>query len=497
MSVAAETGRGIAWSGASKAISQLVGVLVSLALARLLTPKEFGLVAMVVVFTGFLHLTSDLGLSAALVQRTAIREEHRSTVFWCLVFTGLGLGALCFVLAPYVAAFYRAPELTPLVRVLALDLVLAPWVKTHYALLSREMRFRSIAIAESASVIVSSAAALTLAWLGHGVWALVGKSLIGTLVFAIALWRISSWRPALMWNWSALFGLMRYGRNLLGHDIVNFWAQQADDLLVGRRMGAAPLGLYTRAYNTMLLPVGEVGAVIGRVMFPALARLQNDDAEARRLYLRVVSATALLTFPVLAGLFVLADSFLLVAFGEHWTSAATVLRIYAVIGAYMAISNTVSWIYKSRGRTDWMLRWTLASSVVTVGAVVIGASYGTIEAVALSYGVATVLVLSYPHFKIGGSLIGVTPGQVFGSVSGAALAASLMAGALWGARQVLPDGTSAGVELVLCGLLGSILYLVLLRVLRVQSYLTLRQELRARLEAWTGVEKRPSQPPGP
>lgn len=489
MSLAAQAGRGIAWSSAGKAVSQLVGVVVSLVLARLLAPADFGLVAMAVIVTGFLGVVGDLGLTSALIQRETLDERHRSTVFWTLLAFGLALAGGTALVAPWIADFYEAPNLTTLLRVLSIDFVLAPVTTLHYALLARELRFKQIALCEALAVLLSGGLALGLALSGVGLWALVFKSLAASLVLSVGFARMTGWWPTALFDRRALSELWPFSANLLGTTVASYWAHQTDDLLIGKTLGAAPLGLYTRAYGTMMHPVSEVGSVIGRVMFPTLSLLQHDDTEAKRLYLKVLGTTALLIFPVMAGLCAMADTFLLVVFGEQWSGAATVLRIYSVIGAYHAISSTVSWLYKSRGATRLLFRYTLVSSAITILAIAIGARFASIEAVALAYGIATVVLLSYPHFRLAGGLIGLTPGEVLGRVWGVALAAAVMGGLVYGARRALPGLLPPVAELMGYAFLGSIAYLVLLRVGRVQVYAELRLELRRRVEAWAGVEQ--------
>ncbi|HMR05716.1 MAG TPA: oligosaccharide flippase family protein, partial [Polyangiaceae bacterium] len=262
---------------------------------------------------------------------------------------------------------------------------------------------------------------------------------------------------------------------------------QTDDLLIGRSLGAAPLGLYTRAYSTVMMPVHEVGGVLGRVMFPTLSKLQRDLPEMKRLYLRVVGATALLTFPAMALLFVIAEPLTLVLFGDQWLGIVSVLRIYAVVGAFQSVAGTVSWIYKACGRTDLMFRWGIVSSIVTVIAIVVGMRFGSIEAIAIAYGVALVFVLSYPHFAIPGRLIGVSPLDVARTVVGLAAAALLMGGVAYGLGK-LTLSLPKGLDLALRISSGGVVYLTCLKLLRVPVYLELRGMARARLLAWAGAD---------
>ncbi len=494
MSLSAEAGRGVAWTTAGKTVAQFVGVAVSLVLARLLTPEDFGLLGMVVVLVGFLAVLGDLGLTAALIQREDLQERHRSSVFWLMCAVGLSLAGLLVLAAPYVAAFYKEQRLTTLVRVLAIDFALSPFIAVQHAVLSRRMAFKAIAVAETVSVVVGGGVALTLALLQYGVWALVAKALASSAALLLTFWIASDWRPRFAFERGAISDLFRFSSNLLGHNIVGYWAHQTDDLLIGRRLGASPLGLYTRGYSTVMMPVREVGAVLGRVMFPTLSKMQSEPQEMKRLYLRVVGATALLTFPAMALLFVVAEPLTLVLFGDQWLGIVMVLRIYAVVSAFQAVASTVNWIYKACGRTDLMFRWGIVSSIVTVVAIVIGARFGSIEAIALSYGIALVVVLSYPHFAIPGRLIGLSPLEVGRTVVGIAAAALLTGGFTYGLGLVT-SSLAKGIDLAIRMSVAGVVYLTCLKLLRVPVYLELRAMARQRLLAWAGADSAESADP--
>ncbi len=487
MSLSAEAGRGVAWMTAGKTVAQFVGVGVSLVLARLLTPEDFGLLGMVVVLVGFLAVLSDLGLTAALIQREDLQERHRSSVFWLMCSVGFVLAGLLALSAPYVAAFYKEQRLTTLVRVLAIDFALWPFIAAQHAVLSRRMAFKAIAMAETVSVVVGGGVALTLALLKYGVWALVAKALASSAALLLTFWIASDWRPRFAFDRGAISDLFRFSSNLLGHNIVGYWSHQTDDLLIGRRLGATPLGLYTRAYSTVMLPVREVGTVLGRVMFPTLSKMQSEPKEMKRLYLRVVGATALLTFPAMAVLFVVAEPLTLVVFGDQWLGIVAVLRIYAVVGAFQAIASTVNWIYKACGRTDLMFRWGIVSSIVIVAAVLVGTQFGSIEAIALSYGIALVVLLSYPHFAIPGRLIGLSPMEVFKTVVGIAAAALLTGGFSYG-LGFLTASFARGLDLAIRMTAAGVVYLTCLKLLRVPVYVELREAARQRLLAWAGAD---------
>lgn len=482
MSLEQRAAAGVAWTGAGKSLVQLIGVVVTLALLRLLGPSDFGLVAMVAVATGFLGLFGEMGFSAALIQREELEERHSSSVFWLNLLIGVALAALLASSAPLIADFYHEPRLVGLVRVLALDFVLSPFGMVHHAMLSRRMQFRELARAEVVAALAGSSVALGMALAGYGFWALVGRVLATTAVEAAVLWLVSSWRPKLLFSGGALRSLFGYSANLFGYSTLNYWSSQIDDLLIGRFFGAAPLGLYGRAYSTMMMPVTEVGAVLARVMFPAFSRLQHDRAQTKEIYLRLLAVIGFLTFPVMFGLAVSSRPFILVLFGEQWVGAATVLSIYCVVGASHAIGSTVAWIYKSSGRTDVMLRWGLFAAFVTIGAIVLGVRFGSIESVAACYAVASVVVLGYPRFAVAGKLIDLRVVEVFAAIRGALGSALVMAGAVFGLGLLLEPRVSVAVDFALRVAVGVVVYLASAKLFSVRGLMEIRGAIRRMLD---------------
>lgn len=464
----AQAVHGMKWTSAARGLTQLLNFGVMIVLARLLSPEDFGQVAMVAVLTGFVALFGELGFGAALVQRKQIGEEHRSSVFWLNVVTGLLLGGIVAGAAPLIADFYREPRLVWLTRVAALSFVVAPLNMVQKNLLSRGLAWKRLAWIEASASAGSSVSALALAFSGFGVWALVLKELIAGVLASVLLWTLSSWRPRLVIDRTALRELVGFSLHLMGFSAINYWARKTDDLLIGRLMGAPALGAYGRAYSLMLLPVQEVAAVLTKVMFPLLSRVQDDRALIKRLYLRTVAMIALLTFPLMAGLFVLAEHAVPFLYGPQWDDAIPILKVFCLIGMLQSIGATVGWIYQSQGRTDWMFRWGLVASVIFVAGIVLGALRGSALDVAWGYAIAALLLVG-PSFAIPGRLIGMRAFEVARAVSGV-FACALVAGvAAFGVGFLLPRQPHA-VHLLVQGTALVATYALLLIGFRVQAF---------------------------
>ncbi len=415
----------LAWTASGRLVQHAAAVAGVAVLARMLAPADFGLLAMAAVFTGFAAVFVDLGLTAALVQRPELTERHRSTAFWVNAGTALLLGLALAALAPLVAAIYDEPRLVGITVALAASLPLAGLGAVQTGLAERRMDFRRLAVIESGAVVLSFAAAIGAAWAGAGVWSLVVQALTQAGARSLGLWLSTSWWPRQRPDRESARELLAYGGHLAGYNATWYWIRSVDQLAVGVGAGAGPLGLYSRAYQLMLLPLSQVTWVSGRVMFPALSRLGDAVERIRSAYLRAVRLIAFVTFPLTVVLFVVAEPLVLTLLGGQWQGAIEIFRILCVVGLLQTVTATAGWIYQARGRTDWMFRWGLANAAVTVTAVVIGVQWGAVG-VAVAYAVRTVL-LAPPALAIPGRLIGMSLGDVVRSLQGIALAAAATA----------------------------------------------------------------------
>lgn len=498
-SLAGRAAVGVAWTAAAKASERILQLGVSILLMRLLGPKAFGLIGMVLVFTGFAAVISQAGFGSALVQRLTLREAHRSSVFWLMVAMGVAFSVVFAVISPVLASFYGDPHLAPLTFVLGLVFIFqAPGVVSA-ALLQKEMRFDRIAAARIVSVLVSGAIAIWLALTGAGVWALVAQYLASAVVnAALCLW-LAGWHPSLMWDGEAMHELLNYGAGLTGFNFINYWARSADDLLIGRFMGSAALGLYSRAYALMLLPVSQVIQVVSPVLFPALVAIQDDKERVRRIYLRAMRMITFITFPMMVGLAVVAKPFVLGVLGKQWAPAIPIIVIFCGVGAIQSLTNPVGLIYTSQGRTDWLFWWGVFGSGAIVVAICFGVWLGSVQTVAWSY-LFINLVLVIPCIAIPGRLIKLTVGMVARAVAASAGCAAVMGVGVLVVRRLLPDTMSALAEFATAVSAGFALYAGLTIGLRVPALCDVRVFVmqlikRGRAEArQTGIAGMQEQP---
>jgi PST family polysaccharide transporter len=387
--------------------TQLFQVCFSIALARLLTPAEFGAIGMLFVFTGFAQVLSDSGLSSALIYNQKITEAHRSTAFWLQMAIGACLTLLFYFIAPAIARFYDLQILDPLTRLISVVFVMQALGQTQSALLTKEFQFRRLAIATTGATVISGGVALVMARFGFGIWALAWQILILSGMSTVSYWLLSNWRPHFLFDRAAAEEMGKYSGYLLGFGSFNYWVRNGDNLAVGKFLGAHPLGIYSRGYSLMLLPLNNISAVLGQVMFPALSQVQEDIPRFRRTFLTAIRLIALISFPLMIGLAVLADPFIKVLLGLRWVEVVPVLHVLSLVGLAQSIIAPVGWIYTGLGKTRAQFQVSIFLAIAFVVAMAVGLRHGVMGVVyayaawAVFSGVSTYYVAGrYIHLSV-------------------------------------------------------------------------------------------------
>jgi PST family polysaccharide transporter len=355
------------------------------------------------------------------------------------------------------------------------------------------MDFRRIAIIKIASITVGGVVAVVMALSGFGVWSLVANSLLMTTASVVIMWRLSSWKPKWIWDLSSIRELFGYSINLFGFRTLNYWISNIDNLLIGKYVSAAALGVYGRAYSLMRLPSTQISSVLSRVMFPVLSSIQTDKKKVKQIYLKANRSIALVTFPMMIGLLVVARPFILTIYGNKWEAVILILQIFCLDGMMRSISTTVGWIYLSQGRTDIMFKWGLFAGVVMVISIVIGLYWGAVG-VAVAIVVSGYAILWYPEWTIAGRLIDLTFGEMLKNLSGPFLCSSIMASAVATVGLLLPAMWPHWARLATQVPFGIAVYVLLVHFFKIKACLEVRE---LAIEQWRGRLRSPdkTEPP--
>ena len=267
-------------------------------LGRLLGPKDYGLVGMVTAFTGVLGLFRDFGLSSAAVQRATVTEEQISTLFWINILVGALLALLTAAMAPAMAAFYHEPQLIPVTAVIGLGFLFNAAGVQHSVLLQRQMRFTTLAVISTISLIVGTALAIAGAKAGYGYWALVAMTVTSPLVATIGFWLAAGWVPGMPRRRTGVRSMMRFGGTVTLNGLLAYLAYNAEKILIGRFWGADAIGIYGRAYQIVNIPTDNLNSAVGELAFSALSRLQDDLNRLKSYFLKGYSLVLGLTLPI-------------------------------------------------------------------------------------------------------------------------------------------------------------------------------------------------------
>ena len=469
---------GIAWNAASRVLNIGLQFIITIFLARLLTPADFGLIGMIIVFTGFAHSLSDPGFSAALIQKKDIEESHLSSVFWLNILIGISLSVLFLSLSTFMAGFYHEPRLATIAALIASIFFIQSFKMVPHTLLIRSLEFRKLAIVDTVTTMLAGVTAISLALSGYGVWSLAWQAVVSAFVSMMIVWRVSGWKPCLLFKFGAIRELLKFSMNLFGFNLYHYWVKNIDNLLIGKFIGSAGLGIYSRAYDILLMPVNQISATVGQVMFPSLSKIKDDKERFRDVYLEAISGVAFIAFPLMMGLFVVADSFVLALYGGKWTQMIPIVRVFCLLGVVYSVAATAGWIYNAQGRTDWLLWWGLASGALMMLGIVVGVIIGTPLAVAVCFATVSGVIHIYPQFTIPGKLINMGLSDVLRSVSGVFICSVMMAGGVWFLGQVLPPSLDHISRLLLQIPLGIVTYMFLVYALKVRTCVSILSVLK-------------------
>jgi O-antigen/teichoic acid export membrane protein len=388
------TVRGGVLTAGAQVVQLSLNMVSTVVVARLLTPADHGLVAMVYSLMGFIYMFSEGGLSVATVQRREIDDQQVSNLFWINVAIGVLLSLLMAALGPGLSWFYRDPRLVALALLAATTFFFVGLGVQHDALLRRQMRFVSMAARNVTSTVVTVVVAVTMAWMGAGYWALVVSPLAGTITQTTLSWLLAGWRPGRPRRGAGVRPMLEVGGNLTLAYAISYVARSMDAVLIGRYLGAGPLGLYSKAYNLLLFPLTQLNNPLVVVALPALSRVQDDPERHARYYLRMANLITWVMAPLMGYLFVAAHPVVNLLLGDQWGESASVFRLFAVAAPAFPLLRLNGLLFQSRGRTDRQRKLEMLQSPVLVGCFVLGLSFG-IRGVALAYTLAILAMLPW------------------------------------------------------------------------------------------------------
>lgn len=429
-------------------------------MARLLSPRDFGLVGMVTAFTGVLSLFRDFGLSAATVQRVDVSEHQMSTLFWINLFVGVVLTILTAAVAPFAVSFYHEPHLFWVTIAVGSSFVFNSAGVQHSALLQRQMRFTALATIDVIAWAGSTLIGICMAVAGFGYWALVGAAVAMPVVGTVCMWLATKWIPGRPHKGIGLHSMMKFGGGLTLTGLIVYVAYNFEKVLLGRFWGADAVGLYGRAYQLSTMPTDNLNSAVGEVAFSALSRVRDDPPRFRSYFLKAYSLVLALTLPITMAVGLFAPELIAVLLGPKWKESAPIFRLLSPTILIFALINPIGWLIFSLGMIGRSLRVAMVLAPLVICGYIIGLPYGP-KGVALAYStVMTLWVIPHIAWGLHGTVVSL---RDIATVASKPFASGLVAGVItFGARLALPRFLSPLPQLVLESALLSLIYLGML-----------------------------------
>jgi O-antigen/teichoic acid export membrane protein len=378
------------WLVWSRGGVQMLSFISTLLVARWLSPGDYGLMALVGIWTGAITMVADMGLGRAIIQFEDVQDGELQSCFWfTLTTTGVAYASL-YALAPTIAGWFDSAQLTDVMRVTSATILLFAFRLVPDAMLRKRLELDKIAKAEMISALASIPVMLLLAWNGAGVWALVFGSVVQAVVASAALIAYGPWWPRWQFSGGRIRAMLRFSVSAIGASLGWSVYSQLDSVIVGKLTNEQTLGVYAMAKQLAIMPVTKISAVVNQLAAPVMARLQDDQARLRNSLLRLVRLVTCVTLPLSVGLGLVADDLIPVALGDRWAAVVPLFQVFCIYALIHSVEVLLPPVLFARYRSDFMLKWTAALLVVMPVSFVVGGQWNG------AMGVALALVLVYP-----------------------------------------------------------------------------------------------------
>ena len=470
-----KTAKGLLWGGMNNGVQQIVGLVFGIILGRLLDRDDFGMMAMIAIFSVVANNLQSSGFKTGLVNLREPRHEDYNSVFWFNIFAGVVLYIVLFFCSPLIAAYYHQPELTWLCRYVFLGFVFSSWGMAQAAFLTKNLQVKQLAQCGMTAVLLSSVVGALLAVLHMGYWALATQSLLFILTNTLLMWHFSSWRPTLHINFEPVKRLFPFSVKILVTNIFTDINANVMNIMLGRHFTARDTGDYNQAYQGSFKGSMLIQNMVKAVDQPVLVGLEDERERQLRVLRKMVRFTAFVSFPLLFGLGLVAHEFIVLTIGQKWATSAQLLPWLCFSGAFMPLSALLSDLIVSRGRSDIFMWCTIVLGVAQVVLMSTLWPQG-IRVMVMAFVALNVAWMGVWFFFVN-RLTGYAPLSFLKDVTPFALAAAaVMAATGWATNAIGPLWLLLTVRI----LLAALLYYIVMRVARVQILADCQQFLAGR-----------------
>lgn len=377
-SLRSKTVKGVVWSSIERFSTQGVQFLIMIIMARLLTPKDYGLIGMLAIFLAVAQSLIDSGFSQALIRKQDRTDVDNSTVFYFNIVVSSVLYLILFIAAPFVADFYNQPELTSVMRIVCLGVILNSLAVVQRALLTVRIDFKTQAKASLSAAVISGCIGIVLAYCGFGVWSLVVQQLLNLSVNTLLLWIFSKWRPIAVFSWKSFHELFAFGSKMLASGLLDTLYRNIYPIVIGKLFSASSLGHYTRAQHFSEFPSSNVTGIIQRVTYPILCGIQDETERLEAVYRKFLKLSAFIIFPLMIGMSAVACPFIDIVLGKQWGFCGQLLQIICFAMMWYPIHAINLNLLQVKGRSDLFLRLEIIKKILGITVLCITAPFGLV-----------------------------------------------------------------------------------------------------------------------
>lgn len=376
MSLEERASAGLVWTFIQQFGQQLVNFVVSIVLARLLLPAEFGLIGMISVFIGVGNALVNGGLTQSLIRSPDLDQEDYSTVFFYNLGTSVIIYVLIYIASPFIAKFYDQLILIDIIRLYCLSFIIGALTAVQRARLTKKMNFKIQTIIGLPSLIIGGISGIVMAYMGFGVWSLVWSQLITGIVSGIQFWKYSQWHPSWVFNYDKFKDHFNFGYKITLSNLIGKVASNSYLIIIGRFFAASQVGFYTRAETMKNLPVNNLTVALNKVTYPLFSGIQNDDARLKRVNQKLMKMVVYVIAPVLVFSGILAEPIFRFLLTEKWLPAVPYFQILCIAGILQPVHNYNINILMVKGRSDLMLKLAVIKNVLLAVGVIVGLQFG-------------------------------------------------------------------------------------------------------------------------
>lgn len=383
---------GIFFTAIAKYSNVFLTIVIGAILARILTPEEFGIVAIVTVFVSFFNLLSDLGIGPAIIQNQSLNKKDIESIFLFTIFIGISFGAFFYISSSVIANFYERPELINVVRLMSLSIVFYALQVVPMAMCQKNLRFKNLGLVNISVQIITGSIAIILAYNGFSYYSLVVKIILDGIFNFLGFYLLNPIKFTFKINFISLSKIAKFSTFQFLFNFINYFSRNSDNLLIGKFLGLTPLGFYDKSYRLMMMPIMNITHVISPVLLPVLAKFNNDKKRVYEAYLKVLKLLSYIGFPLSVFLFFSSKEIILIIFGSQWTESIAVFKILSLtVGIQIVLSSTGS-IFQALNKANLLFLSGFFSAIIMIGAISYGVFIGkSLEDIGYSLIIAFIL----------------------------------------------------------------------------------------------------------